>query len=285
MSGLDIYEDGFPHSTKEGYARGCKGGACPGIVDYGFSCRQAEVRYHGDYAFAKLVDAGKSPAEIVEIERAAVPAPSPKKAPEKRKLTASGDTPITPTITVADSVEPIPAPEPAVPVLAPEDTVLGKNGRPIAMEFHGTRSGYQRGCHGTVCPGLKTERGKTCRRAAAEYQAELMRKYRERAEGTERSEPEPVEEPTSPAGFTATVPGSAENITITVPQQPGTFDEPTTGKGVRTEGLLSDLADARERVAQLEAELAVYQRDPFANEQIVMTLSFIKGRLSAVKVS
>ena len=307
MSGLDIYEDGFPHSTKEGYVRGCKGGSCPGIVDYGFSCRQAEVRYHGDYAFAKLVDAGKTPAEIVEIERAALPAPAPKKAPAKRKLTASGDTPVTPSITVADSVEPIPAPEPAPPALTPEDTVIGKNGHPIPLEVHGTTTGYHRGCREKACPGLRGEHQQTCRQAMSKYQVDYARRRKAVREGAsevaegpdvpdhsdgdqraaEDEQPDvqdvrPLERSTEADAERQEAETAEEQVRPWVLEPHGADG---IGRGVRAEGLLSDLADAREQLAIAEAELAVYRRDPASNEQVVMTLSFIKGRLSAVKVS
>jgi len=252
VSGLDIYEDGFPHSTKEGYARGCKGGSCPGIVDYGFSCRQAEVRYHGDYAFAKLVDAGKTPAEIVAIERAAVPVVAPKKAPVRRKLTASGDTPVTPSITVADSVEPIPAPEPAVAVLAPEDTVVGRNGKPILFEAHGTLTGYRKGCRSKTCPGLRGEHKQSCFEAMSKYNAEA--RARRLSPLTDDAAGEQLVEDLAPAWKA-------------------------------TEQLLNDLADARERMDRLRSELVELRGDLPRGEAVTVALTFIDGRLSAVKVS
>lgn len=64
MSSADLFEDGFPHGTREGYDRGCRGAACPAGVEHGLSCRRALELSAGDYRYSRLVRDGKTPAEI-----------------------------------------------------------------------------------------------------------------------------------------------------------------------------------------------------------------------------
>lgn len=59
-----ILDDTFPHGTPAGYVRGCHGRACPSP----YPCRVVYVRYQGDFAFRKRLDAGMSAAEIGELE-------------------------------------------------------------------------------------------------------------------------------------------------------------------------------------------------------------------------
>lgn len=163
MSGLDLFEEGFPHSTREGYDRGCRGHACPGLLENGFSCADANVRHHGDYAYLKRVEAGLSPAEIAAADRA--------EAPRKVK----GRVLTKPTVTVADSVDlelvPVkPIPTPMDVTRKPVPIVKSKPGPKSKPVAHGTQAGYQRGCREN-CPG-DPETGKTCRVAATEYQRE-----------------------------------------------------------------------------------------------------------------
>lgn len=132
MSAADLLEDGFPHSTPEGYRRGCRGSACPGVLEHGWSCSRAQERFNGDFWYRKQVEAGRSPAEIkaAQLERDVVPA---KKAAKQ-------------------VAEPVQKPAPA------------------ADEFpHGTPNGYWRGCR-TGCPGGPD--GRSCREALAEYARE-----------------------------------------------------------------------------------------------------------------
>lgn len=98
MSGADLYEDGFPHSTVEGYNRGCRGNACPGLLENGISCAQTFSRFNGDYGFRKKVGAGMSASEIVAEEKTAAkpkPGEALKKAREaryeERRLAEFGD--------------------------------------------------------------------------------------------------------------------------------------------------------------------------------------------------
>ncbi|MGW9345564.1 Lsr2 family DNA-binding protein [Streptomyces albidoflavus] len=64
MSSADLFEDGFPHGTREGYGRGCRGAACPAGVEHGLSCRRAVELSAGDYRYSRMVRDGKTPAEI-----------------------------------------------------------------------------------------------------------------------------------------------------------------------------------------------------------------------------
>lgn len=64
MSSHDLYEDGFPHGTRDGYDRGCRGNACPAGIEHGLSCKRAFSLSAGDYRYARLVGEGRTPAEI-----------------------------------------------------------------------------------------------------------------------------------------------------------------------------------------------------------------------------
>lgn len=66
MSGADLFEDGYPHGTVEGYAGGCKGGSCPAGVEHGLSCKRAQQLSAGDYRYKRLVREGLTPAQIAE---------------------------------------------------------------------------------------------------------------------------------------------------------------------------------------------------------------------------
>ncbi|MCU1418701.1 MAG: hypothetical protein JWP32_2875 [Schumannella sp.] len=156
MSGADLYEDGFPHSTKEGYDAGCRGSGCPGALDHGFSCAQAFQRFNGDYGYRKKVEAGMSPSEIVAAEGAHAPAVVEKSAAKPQPQTK-------------------PQPEP---------TALAADAEPAAGAAafpHGTAKGYGKGCHdGNTCPRSPAT-GRTCRQAYTEYQREYA--VRRRANG------------------------------------------------------------------------------------------------------
>ncbi|WP_022886391.1 hypothetical protein [Glaciibacter superstes] len=127
MSGMDLFEDGFPHGTKEGYELGCKGGACPANTELGLSCRKAETRYRGDYAFQKMVDRGMTPAEIVAAEAAGKPA--------KRARAAKAD-----TVGVV-----------AVAVVPVADKAAASGKVALVRGRHGAASHYEKGCRHTDC--------------------------------------------------------------------------------------------------------------------------------------
>ncbi len=70
MSGADLFEDGFPHGTREGYAKGCHGGACPEAVEGRRTCRDANMAYAGDQVYRHRVNDGMTPVQIAEAEAA-----------------------------------------------------------------------------------------------------------------------------------------------------------------------------------------------------------------------
>jgi hypothetical protein len=107
----------------------------------------------------------------------------------------------------------------------------------VAVKQHGTKSGYNSGCRmGDECPGAELV-GKTCKAAHADYSRE---KYREKhglagwADGSFSVSGElQVAEPAAAIGIFA-----------------------RSGTSVRAEGLLTDLADAREELASVRVLLA-----------------------------
>jgi len=147
MSTYDLYADGFPHSTPAGHEQGCRGAACPGKLDNGYSCSEAAIRYNGDFTYRRLVDSGKTPQEITALaaeiakpkreivskpERTVEATPRPK-APSK-PLTAQ---PVF-EATKADEVAPI--------------VTYTAEGKPVT---HGTPNGYQKGCRNEdLCPNV-----------------------------------------------------------------------------------------------------------------------------------
>lgn len=89
MSSADLWEDGYPHGTVEGFLGGCRGGSCPAGVEHGLSCKRAKLLSNGDYRYKRLVSEGKTPAEIAAAlaeEPHTAPAPTPDR--EKRHLKA-----------------------------------------------------------------------------------------------------------------------------------------------------------------------------------------------------
>lgn len=64
MSGADLFADDFPHGTRAGWDRGCRGSACPAQLEHGLSCRRAFELAAGDYRYGRLVREGKTPGEI-----------------------------------------------------------------------------------------------------------------------------------------------------------------------------------------------------------------------------
>lgn len=182
MSTIDLFEDGFPHSTREGYDRGCRGGACPGKLENGFSCSEAHVRYAGDYGYRKLVDGGATPAEIAAAE-APAPAPAaPKPMAKQRAETprpaaavverdAVGQALVAAAVVQAEAEKAARViAEEAVPVdVTPPPAAVAVEAAASRVVEHGTTRGYARGCRtDEACPGGAD--GRTCRAANAAYQ-------------------------------------------------------------------------------------------------------------------
>lgn len=67
MSSNIIHDPSFPHG-KYGYILGCHGSHCPADV----ACRDVHLRYSGDFAFRRLIDAGHTPADIIKAEQEAL---------------------------------------------------------------------------------------------------------------------------------------------------------------------------------------------------------------------
>lgn len=66
MSSSDLFVDGFPHGTPQGYDDGCRGGACPAGVEYGLSCKTAKAKSRGDYQYQQLAKRGATVPEIAD---------------------------------------------------------------------------------------------------------------------------------------------------------------------------------------------------------------------------
>lgn len=174
MSTMDLFEDGFPHSTREGYERGCRGSACLGKLEHGFSCSEAAVRYAGDYGYRKRVEAGMTPAEIAEadaVERSAA-APAPKAKRKAAPVVEAAADPVGRAL-VAAAVEQAEAERGEV-----RDEVAAAPKRRATPEIvHGTNAGYQRGCRRDEdCPGDVD--GLTCRGAYRAYQRDYSARRR-----------------------------------------------------------------------------------------------------------
>jgi hypothetical protein len=162
VNGLDIIEDGFPHGTIEGHRLGCKTGACPGKAsELGDSCRQANIRYHGDWEYRKAVDAGLPLPPMVRDK------------PKGSKLKAATSSIIVePTIDVASTVAPLPAEKPK---LAPKAEPVKKV---RATWQHGTAWGFQKGCKvDAECPAAIAG-GQSCGDVARAYWRDQQAKKR-----------------------------------------------------------------------------------------------------------
>ncbi|QJU54372.1 hypothetical protein SCB71_14600 [Herbiconiux sp. KACC 21604] len=158
MSSADLYEDGCPHGTKEGYDRGCRSGACPNAFEGETICRDAFLRYQGDYAYRKAVDAGETPPPLISTSGVV----------NERVATV-------PTMTFYDSVEPLPE-------ARPERVLRRRAAKTEAV--HPSPAMYQRGCRrDNECPSF-LEGGKSCRQARLAYakeRAAVKRQEREAA--------------------------------------------------------------------------------------------------------
>jgi hypothetical protein len=153
MSAADLYEDGFPHGTKEGYERGCRGSACPNKFEGLDTCHTASMRYARDYAYRRAVDAGETP-----------PPEFPKAETKKASQHAEERVWAEPVVTVADSAEPLPEETPALTPSTPR-----KDRAPKTAAVHPSPAMYQRGCRkDNECPSFLAG-GISCRRARLDY--------------------------------------------------------------------------------------------------------------------
>jgi hypothetical protein len=237
MSGADLLEDGFPHSTPQGYKAGCQGRSCPGAVDNGISCADSFARYQGDYGFRKKVDAGMSPKEIVAAERAATtvaaPKPKPVAKPTAEPLSEEAQAEV----------------EAAVAVVA-DDAPAQKE---IPLDKHGTPKGYYLGCRlKDECPGVENV-GKSCNQAINEYQKALKENRRKRADAevkaTPLPEPTPEEQP------------EAEEPSNELPDEPAEVVAEHELAGVDSEGELCSCGLRGKSLVEHLSEIVLGWRD------------------------
>lgn len=183
MSGADLFEDGYPHGTVEGYKNGCRGGACPGEIEFGMSCKRANTLSHGDYRYKKLAAAGKTPREIAGIlngtiiEPAATPVPAAP-TPAQPLAESANDRRSGPQAS-APAGEPAEGPAPAERDAAGIREAMGhqtSKRQPPPIK-HGTPGGYARGCRDD-CPGDPVT-GLTCRQNAVNRARENKRRRAE----------------------------------------------------------------------------------------------------------
>jgi hypothetical protein len=225
VSTLDLYEDGFPHSTREGYEKGCRSRAgCPGRLENGFSCAEANIRFNGDFEYRRLVQAGKTPAEISALAPAHQPKPA---APAKTTNTATIHTPPPP---VREPIAQTPTPEPA----AVNETKPNRGPLPLDHpDFpHGTVYGARRGCKDPgTCPG-KPGSGISCVDARNAYNREYYKTHKKTSPGegsTPTTEPAGNENQVRETGGTTPAESEATIRTpepSTVDHTPPTPDEP-----------------------------------------------------------
>ncbi|WP_353809125.1 hypothetical protein [Agromyces sp. SYSU T00194] len=118
MRTIDTLDGTFPHATPEGYERGCRGSCCPGIEDVGWSCSYAIQQYRGDFQWRRWVDDGMTPEQIRDARQR-------QEAAAAAKAAKRGPAPVAsqPTITVADSHEPVRERPKPRPVRNPAATV------------------------------------------------------------------------------------------------------------------------------------------------------------------
>jgi hypothetical protein len=64
MTPADIYAEDFPHGTPAGFTQGCRGSKCANHGSEWPTCKEANLRYQGDYVYRRRVDAGMTLAEL-----------------------------------------------------------------------------------------------------------------------------------------------------------------------------------------------------------------------------
>lgn len=248
MSTLDLYSDDFPHSTREGYAAGCRGAGCPGLVEQGMTCAQVYTRSNGDYGFAKKLDAGLSVRVILDAEKNAA---NPDEAWVSEVVTAAQEHKLVGVdadgevcscgvrskhlvehfgaVTVAATGEDQPAP---VAVTKPK---AEKKAKPE----HGTAAGYGRGCRdGSQCPG-DPETGRTCREAYLEYQRDYAERRKQNGgKPLAKDTAKPIAKPAPPKP--APAPAPVVVAETAAPEEPSAL-EAANAEIVRLRAELADL--------------------------------------------
>ncbi|WP_345750092.1 Lsr2 family DNA-binding protein [Microbacterium rhizophilus] len=120
MSSADLFEDGFPHGTPDGYDRGCRGSGCPGQLEWGLSCARAWIASKGDYRYNKLARQGLTPAEIAaELDGRFYPAKTPTPTEEHTMTTKPAPKPAPPKV---KAPAPTPVPDIAAAKADPIET-------------------------------------------------------------------------------------------------------------------------------------------------------------------
>lgn len=114
MSGADLFVDGFPHGTTRGYELGCRGSACPAKVEFGQSCREANIRVASDWGYRKLVQWGAS-VEEQRLPEGGMPTAPVEKPKKPRQGIAAVYAPLGQHKPKADRPKPVPRPMPAPP--------------------------------------------------------------------------------------------------------------------------------------------------------------------------
>jgi hypothetical protein len=181
MSSADLFVDGFPHGTPNGYQKGCRSnGVCPAKLESGQSCKEANIRVSRDSVYRALVQSGAA-VEVLrqpEVDAAPAKAAAPRPAPHQAvpKMLQEKPAPALPDDTklgrelTADLPDldhrPVSEQMPAAPTKRP-------TGRPRTAPEHGSNAGYQRGCR-TDCPGGPD--GRTCVEARADARREERRR-------------------------------------------------------------------------------------------------------------
>jgi hypothetical protein len=150
------------HGTPDGFDQGCRTDvSCVNHRTHLMTCREASIRYRGDYAYQKAVDAGTA-----TTEREVFSKPERPKVPKAPKI---GSKPSSPRAKA----------EPRATTARPTKGIIGPDGF-----VHGTPSGYMRGCP-DHCPAVDaglpscTDAAKArWRKAAAKARADRKGKAR-----------------------------------------------------------------------------------------------------------
>ena len=302
-----MHDKNFPHGTFQGRQMGCKGSHCPGKESVGITCEALAIRYAGDLTFRRRIDAGATVAELLAEETSA------DEVKPEMIVDGAGNAWSHPSLTVADSESPVDEPEDAeLKDLLEQVDERPRRGRQPGPIKHGTRYGYdRRGCKSDAgCPGDPVT-GLTCRQAArgmtvppaveeVAQAAEEPTKVRALADQVHEVVAE-IDETVAASVETmsydeAAVELSGEIAADVAPQVlAAELGRALTGEptGVRTEGLLSDLADAkaevedlRERLADANAKAKHHEREAVsyfaANEKLVGELRQVQADAAAL---